>query len=147
VALWQFDIELTGRNAPVPTVTDELYEVTPLAELTVARAKSYLRQHFGEPREMLPRWFVFGLEDGSRFDLHLHEDGSGSVRARVDARADPLPFLQHVLQLAQVLGCELYLPERNVNIQPTKEDLRCAFSESAAVRFVGNPIGFLSETS
>jgi hypothetical protein len=147
VALWQFDIELTGRNAPVPTVTDELYEVAPLAELTVAQARRYLRQHFGEPWEMLPRWFVFGLEDGSRFDLHVSKDGSGSVRARVDARADSAPFLQHVLQLAQALGCELYLPERNVTIQPTAEDLRRAFSESAAVRFVGNPLGFFSETS
>src|SRR5262250_2446140 len=47
VAVWQFDIELTPRDASLPVVTSELYETAPLPELSLARAKHYLKQHYG----------------------------------------------------------------------------------------------------
>ena len=147
MALWQFDIEFTPRGAPAPTVTGDGYETTPIPELLIVRAKHYLAQRFGQPWEMLPRWLVFGSEDGTRFDVCVDEGGSGSVRARVDARSHAGDVLRSVCELADLLSCELYVPERDSIVQPNSADLERAFSGSAAFRFVGDPHAFFSETS
>lgn len=145
MALWQFDIDLTPRGAPAPTVTADGYETSPISEPLIAKARHYLAKHFGEGWEMLPGWLVFGCEDGSRFDLCVDEVGSGSVRARIDARSHPGGVLLWVCELAELLRCDLYVPERGGIIQPNRAELERAFGESAAVRFVHNQQAFLSE--
>jgi hypothetical protein len=147
VAIWQFDIELVPASAPPPVVTDDLYETAPLPALLVARATRFLTQHFGAPWEMLPNWLVFGEEDGHRFDVHIDDGGSGSIRARVDARVFAGHVLPRVRELAQLLGCNLYLPELNVSVEPTKSELKRVFRESAAARFVQDPQRFFEELS
>ena len=145
MALWQFDVALTLRGSPSPVVTDEGYETTPLPELVVARATKYLTQHFGQPWEMMPRWFVFGQEDGNRFDVLVEETGVGAVSVRIDARAYAGHVLPRVTELAELLGCMLYVPERGICLNPTKQELEHAFSESRAARFVRDPHAFLTE--
>jgi len=138
VALWQFDVALIPKGS-TPVVSDEEYETAPLPELLVARAAQYLIQHFGPSWEMLPNWLVFGEENGHRFDVHIDEVGSGSVRARVDARVYAGHVLPRLLELADLLGCNLYVPELNVTVEPTKSQLERAFRESTAARFVEDP--------
>jgi hypothetical protein len=147
VAVWQFDIELISASAPPPVVIDALYETVPLPELLVARATKYLTQHFGPPWEMLPDWLVFGEENGHRFDVHIDDGGSGSIRARVDARAYAGQMLPRVRELAELLGCRLYVPELDVSVEPTKSELERVFRESTAARFVQDPRRFLEELS
>jgi len=147
VAVWQFDIELISASAPPPVVTDDLYETVPLSELSVARATNYLTQHFGPPWEMLPGWLVFGEENGHRFDVHIDDGGSGSIRARVDARVYAGHVLPRVRELAELLGCRLYVPELNVSVEPTKSELERAIRESTAARFVQDPQRFFEELS
>ena len=146
MALWQFDVALIP-NGSVPVVADEGYEIAPLPQLSVARATKYLSQHFGAARQMLPHWLVFGEEDGHRFDVRIDEVGSGSVQARVDARAYARHVLGRVLELADLLGCNLYVPELNVSVEPTKSELERVFCESTAARFVEDPHRFFEELS
>ena len=66
--------------------------------------------------------------------------------AGMDARAHVGHILPRVSELAEMLGCMLYLPQRGVCLAPTKDELERAFKESRAVRFVRDPHAFLTET-
>jgi hypothetical protein len=146
VALWQFDVALAPKGTD-PVLGDEGYEITPLPELVVARATKYLTRHFGKPSEAMPGWMVFGDENGHRFDVLVDNSGSGSVGARVDARVYAAHVLSRIVEIADVLDCNLYVPELKVVIAPTKVELARAFGRSAAARFVDNPSAFFEELS
>ena len=146
MALWQFDVALNAKDAALPAITDEGYELAPLSEMAMARANKFLMRHFGQAWEMLPQWSVYGSEGGNRFDLHLEELGGGTIAARIDARA-PEHFLPRVCELASLIGCVLYLPETKLCIQPIREELDKALGESKAAKFVRDPHNVLKGKS
>jgi hypothetical protein len=143
MASWQFDVAVSRRGAPHPTITDDGYQLEPLPELLIARAKKYLAAHLGQAWEMLPGWLVFGQEDGNRFDVVEEEDGFGSISARIDARVPSNIFLLKVSELAQTISCVLYVPEGEIYIEPARSELEQALSKSSAAKFVRDPNAFL----
>jgi hypothetical protein len=93
---------------------------------------------------MFSGYFVFGLEDGNRFDLGLEAQGSATLKARIDARNDASGFVRVVCDFARHLGCVLFVFESEALVEPDVAALTGALANSKAAEFVRDPRGFLA---
>ena len=147
MALWQFDILFVPIGAGLPVVTDEGCRTEAISPERCELAIRILSAKLGPAAEMMDGWFVFGPEDGSRFDVLLEEETSGEVSARVDAREQPERFLELVCDLAARLDCSIYALEFGKFIESEPEALCQALVLSRAASFVRDPAKVLLGTS
>ena len=145
MATWQFNISFIERGSHSPRRTDDGHDIPALTAERTKQASVWLNQVFGSPREMLDGWYVFGQEDGNRFDLILNPDKSSELSARIDLRSDPSAFLERICELGNSVNCALFSAELWTHIEPVPSDIVQAAQVSSAAAYVQNPVGFLSE--
>lgn len=153
MAAWQYDLFLVPRRA----VLDQ--NALPKPRLSPAELHSDACWRAGEPpagyearvAEALAEsesWSrnlrCWGHEDGDRIEVWARDGRMGEVRARVDARHPPGPFLGWLAGFAQDFGLVLVTPEGRV-LEPGLEALTRAFERSAAYAYACDPRGYLAQ--
>ena len=139
MAIWQFDVSFVPCGGLLPWRTEDGHDGPPLPEAVAVQAHAWLLQHFGEPWRMVEGWFVFGHDQGNRFDFLFNEDRSANLSARVDVRSDYGDFTAAVCELAAASECLLFSAEHWAAIEPTALELSSAIGRSRAASFVSNP--------
>ena len=114
--------------------------VPALSPTQTAEAQVWLISQLGAPWTMLEGWLVFGEETGSRFDLLINPDGSSELSVRIDARSNPLPFIESICELGSLLNCVLFSFEQWRQVEPVLDSLASALENSRAKAFVRDPI-------
>jgi hypothetical protein len=141
MAAWQFDVTLVRRTSGTPV--HEERAVIPVD--LVKRAMAFLAERLGKPDLMLPQWWLYGTQDGNRFDVNLDDLGRAELSARLDARSDDQQFRSIVCELAQHLDCLLRCAETDSVLEPTLDGLSKALDRSRAAGFVLDPDAFLRD--
>jgi hypothetical protein len=147
MALYQFDLQYVSRGAQLPRPgPDGFLVVVPVSVERCEQAQAYLESMMGQPWLILEDWFVFGPENGSRFDLLRNEDGTGDISARIDAREIDARFLDLVCALAKKLNCIVFSLQFAAAIEPEQEEVRKALMRSRAKAYVIDPMSVLRGT-
>jgi hypothetical protein len=146
MAVWQFDLFFVPRGGAMPRLNGDGYELPAISASRYSAAYGWLSERIGSPWTMLEGWQVFGLENGSRFDISLNEDGF-ELSARIDARTDSASICAAICEVAGLLECFLFSPEGGRSIEPSAAVLAFALKQSRASAFARNPQQFLKEVA
>lgn len=151
MAAWQFDLQLVPRAslAQLGIAPDDHLSTEQLDNADWWRGKWLPADYATRVTAILPPasawaqdWQVYGSEDGNRIDILATGGSIEEVRARIDARAMNVWFLERLVELAGNFDALFVSPESRV-IEPDVEAIWVELELSPAARFVRNPEEFL----
>jgi hypothetical protein len=143
MALWQFDLLLTPRDAGGPVLSDDGWIAQPVPPDVATEVMRWLQQRLGQPWKMMENWSVFGAEKGNRVDVLTNEDGSAEITVRVNAHPEAADFCELACDLAGVAKCQVFGLEKAAVLEATPANLRDELARSKATAFVRDPGGYI----
>ena len=139
MALWQFDVHFVPAQAQLPTLKDEGWVLPLLPDQFIQDACGVLSARMGSPWMMCEGIYVFGNEVGSRVDLVPDVTVGAELLARIDARAESIPFCEFLCELALRIDCKFLAPELQISIEPRRQALVDALMRSRSWSYAVAP--------
>lgn len=143
MAAWQFDLFLIPKGEPMPATSEYGLDIPSVPATSALNAQKDLVEAFGQPWFMLENWIVYGIENGTRVDLHFDDTCTVEVRVRLDASVNNNAVLDAICTLASHLDCWYFDARGRQFIEPLREVVLQAMALSQAAKFVRRPRDFI----
>jgi hypothetical protein len=140
VANWQFDLYLIPRDAPVPIASEDGLDISGIPAKFGLYIQENLVPIFGHPWLMLENWIVYGIESGTRVDLHFDHTDSVEIKVRLDARRNNDAVIDTICSLALHLNCRYFDPQEKKFIEPIRELVLQSINSSRAAKFQNSSV-------
>ena len=125
MAIWQFDVSLVPAGGSVAG-----REHAPLNAAEILFLHRLLAATTPKVSNIDGDAISYGYADGNRIDLMELARGRHAAWIAIDARSDCDYFCRLVCQLARVLNCELFSPEFETTLSPTRRGLLSGLMKS-----------------
>ena len=139
MAIWQFSLMFVPCGGPLPWREPDGYEAPSFHAHEVSKARVWLLERFGTPREILEDWFVYGPQDENRVDLSLNRDGTAEISARIDARIEATEFISQLCDLSALIAGKPFSIEFWKLLEAQPSALGVALERSRAAAFIRDP--------
>jgi len=141
MAIWQFEVAFVSRQDDALPHVHRVFDLAAPAEGSMPRVRALLQSRLGAPCVVGAGVASHGQLDGNRIDL-IELGERREFWACIDARADSDEFCRLVCTMAQLMDCELFVPEYGSALPPRYPALIAALMSSTAWCFALMPTLF-----